>query len=247
MPIDAQCGSCTARYRVVDSAAGRRVKCRRCGNAIDLPGEAAPVDPFAVLSELEKSARPVAVSPDAALIQYRAVMSTVNPDLGAPATHAKHATPISKLRRPGSAAASSEEGPRRRSSGVFGRVAGSTIFFVVLSLVRSYFSPFVAGLSILIFLIAGLALCAGACVWGIVMLCLKGAKWEPIKAPVIMLASGLGFLILSFVVEPLVISMSPWAAEIREAVKEQQQQMQQQHRHDSSMGPTSLARLSSPF
>jgi predicted Zn finger-like uncharacterized protein len=96
MPIDAQCGSCTAKYRVVDTAAGRRVKCRRCGNGIDLPGQAVPADAIAVLAQLEKTAPPAAAAPDAALFQYRAVMSTVTaPVISGPTK--KHGTSIKDL------------------------------------------------------------------------------------------------------------------------------------------------------
>jgi predicted Zn finger-like uncharacterized protein len=167
MPIDAQCGSCMARYRVVDSAAGRRVKCRRCGNFIDLPGNAAPADPFAALAELEKTARPVAASPNSALIQYRAVMSTVAPLASEPSV--KHGTAIGDLRRSGTVPQDPEDSSRRRGGGNshFGRIAMIAMLVAVPLLVGSYFSLIISGIAVIVFLIGGIGMFFGGVIWSL--------------------------------------------------------------------------------
>ncbi|HBH51288.1 MAG TPA: hypothetical protein DDY91_05290, partial [Planctomycetaceae bacterium] len=38
MSIEVQCGSCLERYRVADTLAGRRIKCRECGDPLMVPG-----------------------------------------------------------------------------------------------------------------------------------------------------------------------------------------------------------------
>jgi predicted Zn finger-like uncharacterized protein len=221
MPIDAQCGSCTTRYRVVDSAAGRRVKCRRCGNAIDLPGQAAPVDPFAVLSELEKTARPVAASPDAALIQYRAVMSTVAPPKTVESATVKHGTSITDLQPGGVSALGARK--RKREGSAFklpgGRIIPLALLGVVLLLAGlSFISPIFA---LILMAVAYLVMLAGG-LWGLIvafresivcgLLCLfigiyalyyLITRWDEMKYPFLVQIAGFGLLFLgAFLAHP---------------------------------------------
>jgi predicted Zn finger-like uncharacterized protein len=80
MPITAQCRSCAARYKVVDSAAGRRVKCRRCGKSIVLPGgsnAAAPSLDLRSVAELERTGQVVATTPESEFQQYQSAVATL--------------------------------------------------------------------------------------------------------------------------------------------------------------------------
>ena len=91
MPITAQCRSCAARYKVVDSAAGRRVKCRRCGKPIILPGGDSsftePAMNLRAMAEVERNGRVLATTPEAEFEQYQSNVATLNkPD---PAANAK--------------------------------------------------------------------------------------------------------------------------------------------------------------
>ncbi len=56
MSIRATCRTCGKQYKVVDSLAGKRAKCKACGHAILIPGE-----PAAMVASLEKNVtRPAA-------------------------------------------------------------------------------------------------------------------------------------------------------------------------------------------
>ena len=80
MPIAAQCRSCAARYKVVDSAAGRRVKCRRCGKSITVPGGEAPAEPsldLRAVLELERKGQVLATTPEAEYQQYQSAVATL--------------------------------------------------------------------------------------------------------------------------------------------------------------------------
>ncbi|MFN5300508.1 MAG: hypothetical protein ACK5HA_19720, partial [Planctomycetaceae bacterium] len=41
MPIPVECSFCFENYQVLDKLAGRTIKCRACGNALDVPRRAA--------------------------------------------------------------------------------------------------------------------------------------------------------------------------------------------------------------
>jgi predicted Zn finger-like uncharacterized protein len=232
MPIDAQCGSCMARYRVVDSAAGRRVKCRRCGNFIDLPGNAAPADPFAALAELEKTARPVAASPNSALIQYRAVMSTVAPLASEPS--AKHGTAIGDLRRSGTVPQDPEDSSRRRRGGnsLFGRIVLIAILVAVPLLVGSYFSIIISGIAVIVFFVGGIGMFFGGVIWSLVsgfktdlserLMCIfiPFYSWyfcyihfDELKEPFFTTIAGIGYLALIYVVG-LLVANGPAGADL---------------------------------
>lgn len=84
MPIKSRCKACGAGYLVVDSAAGRRVRCPACNAPFYVPGEtrgtpASPIVTPEVLAELERNALS---SEDAreALLRYRAAVSLLPPD-----------------------------------------------------------------------------------------------------------------------------------------------------------------------
>lgn len=79
MPIAISCKACGKKYRVVDTASGRRVKCRQCGERFYLPGQ--PLETRALISpkllkELEETAIPSTSDQDA-WIRYQAVVSTL--------------------------------------------------------------------------------------------------------------------------------------------------------------------------
>ena len=79
MPIAAQCGSCSARYKIVDSASGRRVRCRRCGKPFMVPG-AAPVvhgPDLRALADLERKGQIVAESAESEFEKYQATIATL--------------------------------------------------------------------------------------------------------------------------------------------------------------------------
>ena len=78
MPITAQCRSCAARYQVVDSAAGRRVKCRRCGKPMKLAGAepvATPTVDLRALADLERKGQILAPTPEQEFQQYKATVA----------------------------------------------------------------------------------------------------------------------------------------------------------------------------
>lgn len=80
MPIAAQCGSCAARYKIVDSATGRRVRCRRCGKPFTVPG-AVPVErgpDLRALADLERKGQVVAASAESEFERYQATIATLN-------------------------------------------------------------------------------------------------------------------------------------------------------------------------
>jgi predicted Zn finger-like uncharacterized protein len=80
MPIAAQCGGCAARYKIVESAAGRRVRCRRCGKPFVVPGSAAApanaATDLRALADLERKGQVLAANPELELAQYNAAIST---------------------------------------------------------------------------------------------------------------------------------------------------------------------------
>ncbi len=79
MPIAAQCGSCSARYKIVDSASGRRVRCRRCGKPFMVPG-AAPLEhgpDLRALADLERKGQIVAESAESEFEKYQATIATL--------------------------------------------------------------------------------------------------------------------------------------------------------------------------
>ncbi|MDB5304368.1 MAG: hypothetical protein JWM97_1917 [Phycisphaerales bacterium] len=213
MPINAQCVSCTARYKVVDSAAGRRVKCRRCGNSMDLPGDAAMPDPFAVLAQLEKNAPAAAAAPDAALFQYRAVMSTVAaPTASGPTT--KHGTSIKDLQPDGGKAASRKEKRGAPSVGLPGGplipliAAGAILMLLALSLVSPVFALLAMGVAVLITLAGGIwgiitafreSVVCGLLYFffGIYALYYVSTRWDEMKYPVLTQLAGLGMFYLA--------------------------------------------------
>jgi len=56
MPIVAECAVCGRKYQASDAMAGKRVKCRQCGNVFALPYNSAdPTVDFSALAELEQS------------------------------------------------------------------------------------------------------------------------------------------------------------------------------------------------
>lgn len=81
MPITAQCRSCAARYKIVESAAGRRVKCRRCGKPIQVPSAEGPVQPgldLRALAELERTGHVINATPEQEYEQYQSAVATVS-------------------------------------------------------------------------------------------------------------------------------------------------------------------------
>lgn len=44
MPISVQCAGCSAKYKVAEGAAGKQVKCKKCGAAMRVVAAAAPVE-----------------------------------------------------------------------------------------------------------------------------------------------------------------------------------------------------------
>jgi len=82
MPITVTCKSCGRRYQVVDTAAGRRVKCRTCASAFYVPGDPRNIAPAIspqAMAELEQNARP-AMSDRDALLRYQATVSMLPPE-----------------------------------------------------------------------------------------------------------------------------------------------------------------------
>src|SRR5438046_917252 len=58
MAIIVECNSCGKQYNAPDSMAGKRVKCKQCGQVFAIPtltGEMPPDDQLSSLAELEKS------------------------------------------------------------------------------------------------------------------------------------------------------------------------------------------------
>ena len=56
MPIMVECSSCGKQYNAPDSMAGKRVKCKQCGQVFEIPGGGEGVgDDLSALSMLEKS------------------------------------------------------------------------------------------------------------------------------------------------------------------------------------------------
>jgi predicted Zn finger-like uncharacterized protein len=81
MPITAQCRSCAARYKVVESAAGRRVKCRRCGTAMKLSSAepaATPAMDLRALADVERKGQILASSPEQEFEQYKSAVAALN-------------------------------------------------------------------------------------------------------------------------------------------------------------------------
>lgn len=81
MPIASQCPACQARYNIVSEAAGRRVRCRKCGKPFYVPGElrtARPLFTPKMLAELEETGHSVQNDRDAWL-RYQAYVSMLPP------------------------------------------------------------------------------------------------------------------------------------------------------------------------
>src|SRR5438094_1353525 len=59
MPIMVECNSCGKQYNAPDSMAGKRVKCKQCGEVFQIPAEGGPGisvdDQLSALAALEKS------------------------------------------------------------------------------------------------------------------------------------------------------------------------------------------------
>ena len=55
MPIMVECSSCGKQYNAPDSMAGKRVKCKQCGQVFEIPGGQGVGDDLSALSMLEKS------------------------------------------------------------------------------------------------------------------------------------------------------------------------------------------------
>ena len=102
MSIQVQCGACGTPYRLADTAAGKRVKCRNCGNAIQV-GESARAPQDA----------PVAAGNDAGAGDELAAAA-------AAAALAPHASQAARLRAAGRGA---DETPSARKRGVLPVVA----------------------------------------------------------------------------------------------------------------------------
>src|SRR5438045_7438203 len=88
MAIELQCGECGKRYRIGENLAGKKAKCKNCGNLMVVPQRAAPseaeADPFdlGALAGVEEDA-PLRRSSSAA--QYDAPVVPPPPPPAAPA------------------------------------------------------------------------------------------------------------------------------------------------------------------
>ncbi|HZL34950.1 MAG TPA: MJ0042-type zinc finger domain-containing protein [Tepidisphaeraceae bacterium] len=185
MPIDAQCASCSTRYRIVSTAAGRRVKCRKCGNPFYVPGE--PVAPpplvnLSALAELEKTATP-AQTQQGALIQYKAAVSVLaEPPPGAPGrrtggkgprTRSVHGTSIHDLLPDGKLpTAAAAKGPSGLNS-FAGSVALLGALIAAGLLVGSYYMATVAVITFWVGFLGAIALLLAGGIWGLVIVFMK--------------------------------------------------------------------------
>jgi predicted Zn finger-like uncharacterized protein len=77
MPILATCTACKAQYKIVNTAAGRRVRCRACAAPFYVPGEPRNVRPAispTAIAELEATGRREE-DDQQALLRYQATLS----------------------------------------------------------------------------------------------------------------------------------------------------------------------------
>jgi predicted Zn finger-like uncharacterized protein len=241
MPIDAQCGSCSTRYKIVDTAAGRRVKCRKCGNPFYVPGDPVirePVVNLAPLAELEKTAIP-AQTEQSALIQYKAAVSLIA------------APPAAVKRRGGSRQKLGEgtsihdlaphgkftEAAGAKKGGGTSSFGGSLLLLGALAcgglLAGAYYLPSMSPVTYAIFLFGGIAAILGGIVWGVIVAFLDDStqgllslmppyfwyyastRWEERKAPVLLQVGGAVLIGLSFGARALSMS-GPAATDPRE-------------------------------